>query len=295
MSRRRACRSRHRGGVRRELVGRLLGVLREVVELHRGRDQRGAVGDHSVDEVLGEAGAVLDAVDAGVDEDRQHLGAEAVRGDPGAERVGGFDRGGERVGRERRRQVAAVALDPVADQLDPAIAASGLLLDVRREVVRLDLPGVVADVAAGAGDVPTHPDQPGQVVAVLDPAGVGGAAAVAQQQRPGVAVGHGLGLGLVAADLAVLVEPDVAVRVDQAGHDPTARDRLGTRLWLVGDPAVHDVEVAGLTVGEDRSGDVQGSHASGPYRYCPPARSSPIRCGARTRSGRAGRSRRPRR
>ena len=113
--------------------------------------------------------------------------------------------------------------------------------------------------------MPAHPDQPRQVVAVLDPAGVGGAAAVAQQQRAGVTVGDRLRLGRVPVDLAVLVETDVAVRVDQARDHPAAGDGLGAGLWLEGDPAVDDVEVAGLAVGEDRSGDAQGSHASGPY------------------------------
>ena len=47
-----------------------LGVLREVVELHHGRHQRGASRDHLVDQVGGQPGAVLDAVDAGVDQAR---------------------------------------------------------------------------------------------------------------------------------------------------------------------------------------------------------------------------------
>ena len=62
-----------------------------------------------------------------------------------------------------------------------------------------------------------HPDQPGQVVAVLDPAGVGGTPAVAQQQGAGVTVGDRLRLGRFPVDLAVLVEADMAVRVDQPG------------------------------------------------------------------------------
>ena len=72
---------------------------------------------------------------------------------------------------------------------------SGLLGDVRRQVVGLDLVGVVADVAPGAGDVAAAADQPRQVVALVDPAGVGRRAAVAQQQRAGVAVGDRLLLG----------------------------------------------------------------------------------------------------
>ena len=83
------------------------------------------------------------------------------------------------------------------------------------ELVGLDLVGEVADVALGAGDVATGPDQPRQVLALVDPGGVGGRAAVAQQQRPGVPVGDRLLLGGLLVDGAVLVEPDVAVRVDQ--------------------------------------------------------------------------------
>src|SRR5690348_17811929 len=39
-----------------------------------------------------------------------------------------------------------------------AVAAPGLLGDVRDQVVGLDLVGVAADVAAGAGDVPARPE-----------------------------------------------------------------------------------------------------------------------------------------
>ena len=184
---------------------------------------------HLVDQVLGEPGAVLDAVDARADQPRQHRLAEAVGGDLGAVLVRDPDRLGERVGRERRRQVAGVAVDPVADQLDPAVAALRLLGDVRRELGRLDLVGVVADVALGAGDVPTGPDQPRQVLAVVDPRGVGGRPAVAQEQRPGVAVGDRLLLRRLVVDGAVLVEPDVAVRVDQARARSSPRRRSRPR------------------------------------------------------------------
>ena len=96
------------------------------------------------------------------------------------------------------------------------------------EVAGLDLVGEVADVAAGAGEVPAAADQPRQVVAVVHPAGVGGRAAVAQQQRAGVAVGDRLLLGGRVVDGAVGVEADVAVGVDQPGHDPALGRRLGT-------------------------------------------------------------------
>ena len=46
----------------------------------------------SVDGVVGQPGAVLDAVDAGVDQAGQRVLAEHVRGDPGAVVVRGVDR-----------------------------------------------------------------------------------------------------------------------------------------------------------------------------------------------------------
>ena len=95
------------------------------------------------------------------------------------------------------------------------------------ELVGLDLVGVVADVALGATDVTTAADQPRQVVAVLDPAGVGGAAGVADQQRPAVAVVDRLLLGLLVGGGAEVVEPEVAVGVDQPGHDPALAGGLG--------------------------------------------------------------------
>ena len=132
VSRRRACRSVMWAAYAGNLVAGRLGVLRELVDLHHRRHQRDPLLDHRVDQVLGQAGAVLDAVDAGLDQARQHRLAEAVRGHPRAVLVRGRDRRGERLGRERRRQVALVAGDPVADQLDPAVAALRLLGDVRR-------------------------------------------------------------------------------------------------------------------------------------------------------------------
>ena len=58
-------------------------------------------------------------------------------------------RGGERVGRERRSEVAVVAGDPVADQLHPAVAALRLLGDVRRERPRARSRGRSCGCSAG--------------------------------------------------------------------------------------------------------------------------------------------------
>jgi hypothetical protein len=61
----------------------------------------------------------------------------------------------------------------------------------------------------------------------------------AQQQRTGVALGHGLRLGGDLVDPAVGVQPDMAVRVDQTGDDPAAVDhRLGAVDGLVAQQAL---------------------------------------------------------
>ena len=107
---------------------------------------------HLGDQVVGEPGAVLDAVDAGADQAGQRVGAEDVRGDPGAGRVRGVDRRDQHVVGPQRGEVADAAVDPVADQLDPAVARRGLLghdVGQQRRVVQLD--GEPGDVALGPG------------------------------------------------------------------------------------------------------------------------------------------------
>ena len=66
-------------------------------------------------------------------------------------------------------EVPGVAVDPVADELDPAVAGPGLEAHPLDQLVGLHLPGVVADVAPGAGDVAAGADDLGQVVALVDP------------------------------------------------------------------------------------------------------------------------------
>ena len=211
-----------------------------------------------------EAAGVLDAVGAGGGQVAQRLLAEAVRRHPGALLVGRRDRLGEHVGRPARREVAGVAVDPVADQLDPAVAGAGLEPHLVDELLGLDLPGEVADVAAGAGDVPAGPHQAGQVVAGLHPPGVGGRAGVAQQQRPGVPVGEGLLLGGRVVDGTVRPEADVAVRVDQAGQHPA---RHGGDVVVAGGRGIRDAAAdhPGLrahVVGADEDGTGEVQHLS---------------------------------
>src|SRR5206468_3021687 len=86
-------------------------------------------------------------------------------------------------------------------------------------------------------------------------------AAVAQEEGAGVTVGERLPLRGLLVHGTVLVEPHVAVGVDQARDDPALGDRLRARMRLVGDQPVHDVEVARLSVWEDRTPEAQCSHA----------------------------------
>ena len=89
VSRRRAWRSSMWSAYAGNLRPTGVGVVGEVVELNGGRHQRDATLGHGVDQVGGQAGAVLDAVDAGLDQHGKHRLAEAVGGDPGAVLVSG--------------------------------------------------------------------------------------------------------------------------------------------------------------------------------------------------------------
>src|SRR5690606_473674 len=159
-------------------------------------------------------------------------------------------------------QIAEVAVDPVADQLHPAVAAPGLLGHVRGEVLRLDLPGVVPDVAAGTGDVPTGPDDLREVVAGVGPAGVGGRAGVTQQQGAGVTVGERLLLGDVVGDGAVPVQAHRAVGVDKAGQHPAVdgTDVAGAGGTVVRDPSVDDPQLAPYLVRADEDPPLHVQH-----------------------------------
>ena len=204
-------------GVVRELLGPGLGVLRELVELHHRRHQRDPVRDHRVDQVRRTARCRARcsrcrprSAPAAPPSPKQCAVTLApcscATAIASANASGGND--GARSPSSRR--------DPVADQLDPAVAALRLLGDVRRQLVGLDLVGVVADVALGPGDVPARADQARQVLAVVDPARCrrpsrsrGSAARRRRGRRPPAASVSAV------VDRAVVVEPQVAVRVDQ--------------------------------------------------------------------------------
>ena len=213
----------HRGGVRRELLAAAAaysGKLSSCTTVGTSAVPRSTIA--SIRSVVRPVPCSMQSMPASISAG-QHRLAEAVRGHPGAVLVGASIAAANASAGNDGARSPDVAGDPVAHELDPAVAALRLLGDVRREVLRLDLVGVVADVALGARDVAARADQPRQVVAVVDPRGVDRRAAVAEQQRPGVAVGHRLLLGRRLVDAAVRVEPDVAVRVDQARHDPPSR------------------------------------------------------------------------
>ena len=71
----------------------------EVVDVDQRRHQGRAGGRQAGDEVLGEAGAVFDGVDAGVDQVGQRLLAEGVHRHPGPGLVGPLHGVPEGVGR----------------------------------------------------------------------------------------------------------------------------------------------------------------------------------------------------
>src|SRR5208283_5531708 len=147
----------------------------EVVrDVDQRRDQDGAALYHQGDGVVGEPGAVFDAVDTGVDQAGQRVLAEDVCGDPGPVGVRCVDRRLEHVVGPQRGEVADRAVDPVPHHLDPAVAATRLLGDGRRQlgfVVELD--GEVWRVALGSGQVLSGADDAGQVVVVIEDARVG--------------------------------------------------------------------------------------------------------------------------
>ena len=213
----------HVRGVGRELLLRRPGDLGKGVDVDQRRHHRDPPAGDLVQQVGGDPGAVLDRVDAGVDQPRQRLLAEGVRGDPHAELVGASDRRRQHVVRPGRRQVPDRAVDPVGGQLDPAVAPGCLVLHLGHQVLRLHLDAEVADVAAGTGDVAPGPHQPRQVGAALH-AGV-----VHRRRRRRAAAGRrrrGRAAparpGRPAIDPAVGGDADMAVRVDETGHDPAA-------------------------------------------------------------------------
>ena len=120
-------------------------------------------------------------------------------------------------------------------------------------------------------------DESWQVLPLLHPSVVHRRSAVAQQQRPAVQVGRCLSLLLVAVGWPALAEADadVTVGVDKPGHDPALGDRRDRVDPFVGHVPVHDVQVAGLVLGEEHAANVQSLRL--PRVHCGlPAVTNPI-------------------
>ena len=97
--------------------------------------------------------------------------------------------------------------------------------------------------------MPPGPNDAGQVVAVVEAAGVDRRSAVAQQQRADIAVRLGLGDRLVEFDGASRPQPYVAVRIDQPGDNPAAvENRVSAADRFAADSAVNDPQFDGFFV-----------------------------------------------
>ena len=110
-----------------ELRLRLRGDVGEGGDVDQRRDDRHALLGEAREVPRQQAGGVLDAVDPGVEHVVERVLGEAVRGDAGAFLVGGGDRRLERRPRASGGEVAGVAVDPVPDEFDPAVAARACL------------------------------------------------------------------------------------------------------------------------------------------------------------------------
>ena len=254
-------------GVGRELLLPRRGEAGEVRDVDQRRDDGGAARGHVGDEVLGQAGAVLDGVDAGRDQAGQRVGAERVRGDPGALLVRGGDRRGQGVGGPLGREVADAAVDPVADQLHPAVAAAGLHPHLVGQVGRLDLDAEVAHVAARRGDVPAGPDDPRQVGLVVERSGCRPAsrsrAAPARRRRGRSAPARALRRGPRRA-----LPPGAIPTWQWASTSPGTSQPPRLTVSAPGDrlerePAVAHPDVAVLALGQHHAREVQRRRVTG--------------------------------
>ena len=98
--------------------------------------------------------------------------------------------------------------------------------------------------------MPSGPDDLGKILVIVKSAGVGGRAAVTQKKCACVTFSLSLGDRLVEFDSPVWAETDMAVRVDETGHDPaTVEDSLGAIDRFTAQDAVDDPELGALTVG----------------------------------------------
>ncbi len=243
----------HVRGVGGELGVGSGGDVVEGLDVDHGRHERGALGGHPVEQLDRQPRAVLDRVGPGLDDAGDGLLGEGVDGDLGALGLGGVDSGGQDLGLEAGGEVALGAVDPVADELDPAVAELRLPGQRAHDLVRFAFEADAPQVALGGGDVVPGADEARHAV-LADELGVGERrSGVADGQDARVAVGVGERAGLVEAldRRGPAPDADVAVGVDQARQGVAAGgDGLGARHRLEGDPVAVDVEVADGVVGQ---------------------------------------------
>src|SRR5674476_1300583 len=197
-----------------------------------------------------------------------------IRDSPGTLVVRGSDGRGQCLTRPAGTEVPGVPVDPVADKLDPAITGARLPVDVHGPVLRLDLMGVVADVATRPGDVPAGSHDAWQVLAFVDPARVSRRARIAQQQRARVTVGDRLVFGRGVVHSSMGAESDVAMGVHETWKHPASHglDVRARRRPVIGDLAPYDPELLPdlLRSDQNTSLDVQHrrGHARDPIHAC---------------------------
>ena len=106
--------------------------------------------------------------------------------------------------------------------------------------------------------MPSSPDDLRKIVTAIHPSSVGRAARIPQQQRPGLSVGDGLLFGPLIGDSTLPLQPDVAVRINKAGHDPRPRGNgLGVGYRLGTDHTVHHPEIPVLPLRQHHANEVE--------------------------------------
>src|SRR4029453_529796 len=170
---------------------RLIGDRREIRDIDQRWDETDAALGHRRNDLRGYPGAMLHAVDVGRDRVGDRLLAENMDRHPRPGSVRPFDRGAQHAGRPARYEMAGLPVDPVTNDLHPSVAAGRLHRDLVSQLRRLDLHAVVPQVPLGASDMPAGPDDAGQVIPIIYPAGVRWAPRVPDQERAGSEVGEG--------------------------------------------------------------------------------------------------------
>src|SRR5699024_4114629 len=135
----------------------------ELVDVDQRGDHRDPGLSSAGDRLVGEPGGVFEAVEPGVQRERERGLVEGVDGDAGPGGMGGVGSGGEVLRLPAGGEVADAAVDPVHHQLHPAVASPSLPGHGAGELLGFDLVRVAAQVATGTGQVATAADQAGQV------------------------------------------------------------------------------------------------------------------------------------